>query len=143
MLKQLPDFALARLKQLFEASYFSGYVPMEWLKSNVVFLSKPGKSNYSVAGSFRPICLTSFVFKCLERLVYWNIQTTALAENPLSNRQHGFRKGMSTDTALSMTIGKIEKGLSKRKGLAVAVFLDITGAFDNVNINFTSNALLE
>ena len=137
MLKQLPDVALSRLRQLFEASYFSGYVPLEWLKSNVVFLGKPGKSNYSLAGSFRPICLTSFVFKCLERLVYWNVQNTSLAENPLNQRQHGFRKGMSTDTALSMTIGKIEKGLNRKKGLAVAVFLDIKGAFDNVNINFT------
>ena len=50
---------------------------------------------------------------------------------------------MSTDTALTMTIGKIEAGIRRKKGLAVAVFLDIRGAFDNVNVAFTSNALLD
>ena len=44
---------------------------------------------------------------------------------------------------MSATIGRIEKGLSRKKGLAIGVFLDIRGAFDNVNIAFTSQALLE
>ena len=101
--------ALARLKQLFEASYFSGYVPQEWLRTRVVFLSKPGKTDYSSARSFRPICLTLFVFKCMERCVYWNISEHELKDNPLSERQNGFRRGMSTDTALSMMVGRLEQ----------------------------------
>ena len=36
MLKHLPDVAVARLLQLFEASYFSGYVPQDWLHSKVL-----------------------------------------------------------------------------------------------------------
>ena len=143
MLKQLPEIAINRLRQLYEASYFSGYVPQEWLHSKVVFLSKPGKTNYSLPSSFRPICLTSFVFKAMERLVYWNLLNTSLKTNPLNVRQHGVRKGLSTDTAMSATIGRIEKGLRRKKGLAIGVFLDIRGAFDNVNIAFTSKALLE
>ena len=143
MLKHLPDVAISRLRQLFEASFFSGYVPQDWLKSKVVFLSKPGKSNYSLASSFRPICLTSFVFKCMERLVYWDLLETSLKEVPLNEKQHGFRKGKSPDTALSMLVGKLEKALARRKGVAIGVFLDIRGAFDNVDINFTTNALLE
>ena len=118
MLKQLPPVALAKLKQLFEASYFSGYVPQEWLRTRVVFLSKPGKTDYSSASSFRPICLTSFVFKCMERCVYWDISEK---DNPLSKRQHGFRRGMSTDTALSMMVGRLEKALRTKKGAAIAV----------------------
>ena len=123
MLKQLPDIALHCLKQLYEASFFSGYVPEEWLKSSMVFLSKPGKANYSLPSSFRPICLTSVVFKAMERLVYWNLLETSLKERPMSPRQHGFRKGMSTDTALSMTLGKIKRGMLRKKGISVAVFL--------------------
>ena len=30
-----------------------------------------------------------------------------------------------------------------KRGAAIALFLDIRGAFDNVNVNYTSNALLE
>ena len=33
MLKNLPDIAISRLRQLFEASYYSGYVPSDWLRS--------------------------------------------------------------------------------------------------------------
>ena len=50
---------------------------------------------------------------------------------------------MSTDTALSMMVGRLEKALRTRKGAAITLFLDICGAFDNVNVNYTSNALLE
>ena len=79
----------------------------------------------------------------MERLVYWDLLETALKRKPLNDRQHGFRKGKSPDTALSMLVGKLEKALARRKGLAIGVFLDIRGAFDNVNIAFTTNALLE
>ena len=40
-----------------------------------------------------------------------------------------------------MMVGRLEKALRTRKGVAIALFLDICGAFDNVNINYTSNAL--
>jgi ribonuclease HI len=143
VLKQLPEVAISRLRQLFEASYYSGYVPQLWLQARVVFISKPGKDNYSKPGSFRPISLTSFIFKCMERLVYKNLLATSLKDNPLCERQHGFRHGMSCDTALSMAVGKIERGLKKRKGLAIAFFADISGAFDNVDIDYCAKAMLE
>jgi hypothetical protein len=143
MLKQLPEVTISKLRQLFEASYYSGYVPQLWLQARVVFISKPGKSNYSEPGSFRPISLTSFVFKCMERLVYKNLLDTSLKDNPLCERQHGFRHGMSTDTALSMAVGKIERGLRRRRGLAIAFFADIRGAFDNVDVDYCAKAMLD
>ena len=36
MIKQLPPVALAKLKQLFEACYFSVYVPQEWLRTSQI-----------------------------------------------------------------------------------------------------------
>ena len=62
--------ALAKLKQLFEGNYFSGYVPKEWLRMRLIFLSKPRNTDYSSASSFIPICLALFVFKCMELSVY-------------------------------------------------------------------------
>ena len=146
LLKQLPKSVLKLLKELFEASYFSGFVPSNWCESKVVFISKPGKTSYSEPGSFRPISLTSFIFKCHERLVYENLLRTSLTDNPLSERQHGFRHGYSTDTALSMALSKIETGMnrrtSKKGGLAIGVFLDVRGAFDNVNVDYCTQAML-
>ena len=42
-----------------------------------------------------------------------------------------------------MMVGSLEKALWTRKGAAIVLFLDIGGALDNVNVNYTSNALLE
>ena len=41
---------------------------------------------------------------------------------------------MSTDAALSMMVGRLQKALRTKKGAAIALFLDIRGAFDNVNV---------
>ena len=44
-----------------------GYIPVSWRHSRVVFIPKPGKS-LTQAKSLRPISLTSFIFKILEKL---------------------------------------------------------------------------
>ena len=48
-----------------------------------------------------------------------------------SKRQFGFKKGVSTETALHKIVHKIEKRIAQ-KGYALGTFLDIEGAFDNV-----------
>ena len=98
----------------------------------MIFIPKPDKDDYSLAASFRPILLMSFVFKGMERLVYWHLLNTALAQRPLSSNQHGFRAGYSTETALTKVVSKLESAVY-RGGTALAVFLDVQGAFDNVD----------
>ncbi|KAL7724672.1 hypothetical protein ACLKA6_012330 [Drosophila palustris] len=49
----------------------------------------------------------------------------------ISNSQHAYRKGRSTETALHSVIATIEKSLSLKEYTLVA-FLDIEGAFNNV-----------
>ena len=53
----------------FTASVAHGYVPKIWRATRVVFIPKPGKENYCAAKSYRPISLTSFLMKALEKLV--------------------------------------------------------------------------
>jgi hypothetical protein len=142
VLKQLPDLAINRLRQIYEASYHGGVVPNDWLRASVVFIPKPGRDNYSLPGSYRPISLTSYLFKAMERVIYWNLLETSLKDNPLSERQHAFRTGFSTDSALSMTIGKVERGILRKKGLSLALFLDIAGAFDNLSTSYASKSML-
>ena len=51
----------------------------------------------------------------------------------LHERQHAFRRGRGCDTALSAMVSKIE-GSIQRGQYALGVFLDISGAFDNIAI---------
>ena len=138
VLKHLDLETLDRLTNLYKASYLLGYVPKVWRDARVIFIPKPGKDDYSQPRSFRPITLSSFLIKVMERVILWQIQDHNFIEYPLSDNQHAFRGGRSTETALTDLVERIE-GAFSRKEYAIGVFLDIQGAFDNV----TAKAIVE
>ena len=72
----------------------------------------------------------SFLLKTLERLVDRFIRDDTLIKYPLNENQHAYMAGKSTDTALHVLVGKIEKALYNKE-YALSVFLDIEGAFNN------------
>ena len=134
VLQNLPDGIIMLMTILFKAIIILGYNPKIWNFSSVVFLPKPGKSDYSNPKSFRPISLTSFCLKTLERLVLWHLEETALKSNPLNRNQHAFRRGYSTSSALSCAVDRIERAILRGR-YALCVSLDIAGAFDNARID--------
>ena len=131
VLQNLPESFLHRLTILFKASTALRYNPKEWCKSKVIFIPKLGKSGYDQPKSFRPISLTSFFFKTEEKVQKWEIEDKYLAVNPMHKYQFAFQKGKSTEAALSQVVDRIESGLY-RNAFTLAVFLDISGAFDNI-----------
>ena len=116
VLQNLPDKAYTILSEIYSAAHTIGYSPEIWRKSKVVLIPKIGKSDYSSPKSFRPISLTSFCLKALERLTHWHLQQTTLKKFPISNKQHAFVKGSSTETALSEAVSYIEKNIYKPGG---------------------------
>jgi len=131
MLKHLPEEALTHLTSLLQMTISSGYTPICWKEANVIFLPKPAKTDYADPRSFRPITLSSFILKTLERLVLWHVNRTTLQTAPLSKAQTGLRRGHSTDLALSRLTLHLEQARSTRQTVT-GLFMDIKGAFDNV-----------
>jgi hypothetical protein len=76
--------------------------------SKVIFIPKAGKDDYAQPRAWRPISLMSFVFKTLKRLLLWQLEETVLKEKGMHKDQHAFRKGRSTETALSDTVDYLE-----------------------------------
>ena len=132
VLHNLPECAITFMKELFNACIQTGYTPIQWCHSKVAFMPKPCKESYLEPRSFRPLSLMIFQFKALERLVVWRVEETALRKNPFHHRQFAFRKNMSTDNALSESVNMIEKSFL-RGGMAIVIYLDIRGAFDNIS----------
>ena len=99
--------AKIRLQRLMAAIIELGYTPLAWRKAMVVFIPKPGKPNYETVKSFRPISLSSFLLKTLERLVLWEMERTTLVDNPIHEEQNAFRQGRGTDTTLMSTVNFI------------------------------------
>jgi hypothetical protein len=130
-LQSMDNLTVNFIMKLYGASIALEYVPAKWREVTVIFIPKPGKSDYTDKRAFRPISLMSVLFKTLERLVLWHIEETNLTDRPMHESQYGFRKGKSTDQALSKAVNIIEKGLNRGK-YVLGVFRDILGAFDNV-----------
>ena len=130
VLQNLDGSSLERLALIYNVSLSLGYVPKRWRGAKAVLIPKMGKTDYSSPRSFRPISLTSFLFKGMERVVGWYLEEFGVIDH-LSARQHAFRKGKSTTTCLSEVVDCIESSIL-RGNMALGVFFDIVGAFDNV-----------
>jgi retron-type reverse transcriptase len=113
------------------------YTPLLWQASDIVFLPKPGKDDYTDKRTFQPISLMLFLFKALERLVKWHMEEHM---KPFHPDQHAFRKGHCTENALSQMADTIECGILRGES-ALDVFLDIKGAFDNLTSNTIANGM--
>ena len=55
----------------------------------------------------------------------------ALEDHPIHKNQHGFQRGLSTETAISKTVNYIEKHINSDREV-LGVFLDIQAAFDTI-----------
>lgn len=105
----------------------SATFPNCWKVSKLVIIPKPGKKDTSSPKAYRPISLLQTMSKALETLIISDInRETSL--NDIGN-QHGFVTGRSTITAMNSLYDWVNES---RCRYVFGVFLDITGAFDNV-----------
>jgi hypothetical protein len=139
-LKHFPPEVIEQTVLIYKTALALSYTPCSWLTSRVVFIPKPGKERYTEPKSFRPISLSNYILKGLERVVGWHADAMLDLE-PVHTAQHGFTKGRSTESAISNTVNYIEKHIYAGD-YCLAVFLDIQGAFDNIDINGIHSSLL-
>ena len=77
----------------------------------------------------------SFVLKTLERLIDRHIRDIVLISRPIHKLQFAYQPGKSTEAVLHHLVSKIENTFD-RKEVALGVFLDIEGAFDNTSFTY-------
>jgi hypothetical protein len=63
-------------------------------------MPKSGRDSYELAKSFRPINLTPFILKTMERLVESYIRAGPLKSFPLMESQYAYQRARSTEAAL-------------------------------------------
>jgi hypothetical protein len=105
----------------------------------VTFIPKPGKLDYTEAKAYRPISLSSFMLKTMEKLVDRHIRDCALRIHPLHRNQHAYQIGKSTETALHNVVTRIEYAII-HNDIALGAFLDIEGAFDRTSFDIIKQA---
>ncbi len=140
VLQSLPEEAVEYLTEVYKKSCEQCEIPREWREMRVVFIPKVGKECYTSPKSYRPITLSNFVLKVLERIIQWYL-TDRVVCLPLYG-QHAYTAGRSTESALSEVVNIMEKMVYNGKSV-LAVSLDCSGAFDNINFESARIALRE
>lgn len=133
------EFALVKILQ---ACLIQGYIPKTWREVRVTFIPKPGKADYENVRSYRGISLESFFLKTIERLIDRYLRCEVLTKHPLHSNQHAYLRGKSTMTAMHSIVSFVEKTLHFKEH-ALAVFLDIEGAFDRATFTSFRNAAVK
>ena len=133
------QYAVTPICKLYRASLATGYIPWSWRIARVSFIPKPGRLDYTNSKAFRPISLTSFFLKGLDKLVDRYLRSETLVDLPLNPRQHVYQAGKST---LHQLVKRVERAL-EAKQYSLGVFFDIEGAFDHTSTTAVRKALKE
>jgi hypothetical protein len=88
------------------------------------FYLKAQKLDYAKAKPYRPISLTSFLLKMMEKLVDRPIRGGALKTYPVHQNQHAYQIGKYIKTALHNVVTNTESAI-EYMDIALGAFLDI------------------
>jgi hypothetical protein len=112
---------------LYNSCLRAAYYPRRWKEGCLKILMKDPAGDPSDRKNYRPITLLTEYGKIFERLIRRRLFATT--EDFHSRRQYGFISGRSAVSALLKYIETIEETTDK---YAATIFIDISGAFDNV-----------
>ena len=129
ILRDLHDTIAPILQVIFSRSLEIGKLPRDWKVANVVPIFKKGSKHLPV--NYRPVSLTCFYSKVMEHVIVSQVNRHLESRGITDRNQHGFRRGLSTETQL---IDFISTGTANGKQVD-AVVMDFSKAFDKVAHN--------
>jgi len=104
----------AHLLALFAVCFKLSYFPKHWKIASIIILKKNNKDNYLHPNCFRPISILNAVSKLFEKIILAKLKRLASTHNWFSPSQHGFRAGLSTESA-ALTLVKLIENNKKQK----------------------------
>ena len=111
-------------------SIVTGDYPGVWQHALVAPTFKSGDPDEIT--NYRPISILPILSKIIEKVVANQLIDFLESNNLLSNTQHGFRRGLSTETALLSVVNKIYNNMDHNK-ITLLTLCDLSKAFDSVH----------
>ena len=99
------------------------FFPESWCLATIIPIPKPGK-DHAESTNYRPIALTSYLCKTLERMINKRLVLYLESNNLITKFQSGFRAERSTNDNLVRLETFIRDAFIKREHV-VAVFFDL------------------
>jgi len=119
--------------------------PPCWKKARLVLIRKGADKPPDAPSSYRPICMLDTPGKLLERLLLQRLEghLDAHGGRRRAANQYGFRKGVSTESAVERVLSIAANAASKarNKDLCVLVTLDVKNAFNSLRWPVIDEAL--
>ncbi|TFY54280.1 hypothetical protein EVJ58_g8956 [Rhodofomes roseus] len=126
------DLLVPVLGPLYRATFELRYFPAVWKEAKTVVLRKPGRDDYQLPGSYRPIALMNCMGKILSACVIESLKYELEARGILPNTHFGGRPGRSATDALMQLVTTVRDAW--RDGLkASTLFLDVKAAFPSAS----------
>ena len=117
------------LSVIFNKSFQSGVVPVDWRTANVTPIFKKGSKGDP--GNYRPISLTSIPCKVMESVMRDEIVDFLVTNQLIKSSQHGFMANRSCTTNLLEFLETVTKSYDEGDPMDV-IYLDFSKAFDKV-----------
>lgn len=108
----------------------AAFYPHELKQSKITPVFKKG--NQVIISNYRPISILPFLSKVVEKLIKQRLSNYLQKFRLLTPIQFGFRRGLSTNLALTALTDKLKTEIDKGKYVG-SVFIDFTKAFDSIN----------
>ena len=139
MMKEAGQGLVGPLVSLVNASLRLRQVPHEWRKAIIKPILNGGKGQRDQS-SYRPISLTSWVARTMEKLLNARIFEYLKQNLLLYQHQSGFQQNHSTVTQLCFLVHQWHMPLEEGANIQ-SVFLDFSKAYDRISINALSSKL--
>ena len=102
-----------------------------WENAEVIFLKKEGKKSYSIPGAYRPISITSYLGKLLEKIIAKRFKGYLQDKSYTDPDQEGFTEGRNTIRYLNRLYLKIKSDIQENKS-CICLFIDFEKTFESI-----------
>jgi len=122
------DAMLSSLHELLSAIWSAEYIPLDWCAALIVPIYK-NSGDRSSFSNYRPIALTSVVFKLYETILQRRISNRVEKDGRIGEEQGGFRPGRSTIDHV-FVLSELIASRREQKLDTYLCFLDLSKAYD-------------
>lgn len=132
IIKHVSNEIASPLTIIFNKSMSEGIFPDQLKKAKITPIFKKGNKNE--CKNYRPVSVLPCLSKILESLIHDRLSEFLINNHIISDAQHGFQKQKSTTSAILTLTDDILKSFDN-KNFTIALFLDLSKAFETVNHN--------
>nr|XP_029732734.1 uncharacterized protein LOC115268731 [Aedes albopictus] len=132
ILKQLKPELQIKISEMLNEVFVTEKIPERWRTTLIKPIPK-SKGNPQDPSSYRPIALMNVCLKLINSAVNARLNEIAEITNLHPLLSFGFRKNCSAQSCVTYVTNRV-RNIQQNGGHAIVVFLDLTQAFDTVNL---------